>query len=385
MSTPTTGDMISDDLLTEILVRLPVKSLLRCKSVCKPWLSLISNPNFTKSQLKHSQSKPGADQTLIVEAEDEYSWSLLHLDSPQTRTPLGHPFSRGDFSFDPQFDIVASCNGLVCVAVDPINDNPYIYLWNPATKQSKLIPPHNLLGEIMSVALGFGFDPVADDYKVVRIVSFLSADPRAAEVYSANTNVWQKVKPDLSEGGKHYYNVPGDFPEEDEFDVSVNGFLCCLGYYGMMAFNLNTEVFTIGLKLPLTKCLDACFGDFNGTIAVITSQKSELNYTFSLWTLDDEACLHGGKVEASWTLMLSIDVDYPYPRVYGCFNSGDFVLYTQDDNCLLYNPHTKEARNAPVSISIRGRIIKYNESLVSVTGSKQVDWNAHEDNLGDQH
>ncbi|KAK5817620.1 hypothetical protein PVK06_022547 [Gossypium arboreum] len=35
------------DLLIQILVRLPVKSLLRFKSVSKTWHSIISNPEFS--------------------------------------------------------------------------------------------------------------------------------------------------------------------------------------------------------------------------------------------------------------------------------------------------------------------------------------------------
>ena len=36
----------NDDLLIEILIRVPVISLVQFKSVCKRWLSLISNPSF---------------------------------------------------------------------------------------------------------------------------------------------------------------------------------------------------------------------------------------------------------------------------------------------------------------------------------------------------
>lgn len=308
---------------------------------------------------------------------------MLHLDSPQIRVPLGLPFCRGDYSLKPYFKIVGSCNGLLCLCVSnnwyPRN-NHYIYLWNPATKQSKLIPPPNLRDKIMSEALGFGFDPVGNDYKIVRIVFFMSdkPKPRSTEVYSANTGVWQEVKPDFPEDGDSFINVPEDFPEDDRFDVCVNGLLCCVGYYGMMAFNLNIEVFTVGIELP-TGCSDACFSNFNDTIAVITSRNDDRNHT--LWTLDDEACLRGDGLEASWTVMLTVNVDFAVWRVCGCFNSGDFVLYTKDDVCILYNSHKKEARNAPVSVhvGIYHQIIKYNESLVSITGSKQVDWNAHED------
>ncbi|XP_057450427.1 F-box/kelch-repeat protein At3g23880-like [Lotus japonicus] len=40
---------LPEDLILLILVRLPVRSLLRFKSVCKSWLSFISNTQFAKS------------------------------------------------------------------------------------------------------------------------------------------------------------------------------------------------------------------------------------------------------------------------------------------------------------------------------------------------
>ncbi|KAL9409366.1 hypothetical protein AB3S75_047707 [Citrus x aurantiifolia] len=47
-----------DDLLTEILLRLPIKSLLKFKSVSKHWLSLISNPVFChRLSLTRNQSQ----------------------------------------------------------------------------------------------------------------------------------------------------------------------------------------------------------------------------------------------------------------------------------------------------------------------------------------
>ncbi|KAL7229412.1 hypothetical protein ACSBR2_008006 [Camellia fascicularis] len=38
----------NDDLLNQILVGLPIRSLLRFKSVSKHWLSLITHPHFVR-------------------------------------------------------------------------------------------------------------------------------------------------------------------------------------------------------------------------------------------------------------------------------------------------------------------------------------------------
>ena len=43
---------LPDDIVLNILSRLPVKSLLRFRCVCKTWVSSITTPNFISTHLK---------------------------------------------------------------------------------------------------------------------------------------------------------------------------------------------------------------------------------------------------------------------------------------------------------------------------------------------
>jgi len=46
--------ILSFDLFEEILCRLPLRSLMQFKCVCKSWKLLISNPKFAKKHLRIS-------------------------------------------------------------------------------------------------------------------------------------------------------------------------------------------------------------------------------------------------------------------------------------------------------------------------------------------
>lgn len=89
-----------EDLISEILLCLPVKSLLRFSSVSKPWLYLISSPCLIISYLRYAITKPGgADDTLIVYETDYNSMFLLDFNSREVELPSGFPYSRAYLLF----------------------------------------------------------------------------------------------------------------------------------------------------------------------------------------------------------------------------------------------------------------------------------------------
>nr|GEX78405.1 SGNH hydrolase-type esterase domain-containing protein [Tanacetum cinerariifolium] len=151
----------NDDLLIEILLRLPVISLVLFKSVSKQWLSLITSPNFIKSR----NLIPNIDPTcgiLILRVNDErqrleYDFKSFDIRIPSKRSTV---FTLGSEAPLGCVEIMQSCNGLLLCGVHP--DKYYVY--NPTTKLFKTLP---IKSPISSVKIAF--DPTkSPHYKVIQ-------------------------------------------------------------------------------------------------------------------------------------------------------------------------------------------------------------------------
>ncbi|XP_043693196.1 F-box protein CPR1-like [Telopea speciosissima] len=189
---------LPEDIIVEILSRLPVKSLLRFKCVCKPWCALIINPTFIKMHLNRSLARNNYENNLIFVSDNLYSFDSLHsfdLDvasEQQLLVTLDH--HQPDF-LECSSRIWGSCNGLLCIADDI--DFP-VFFWNPSTRRHHKIP--NTPIEISDCShdfefvYGFGYDPITDDYKLVRIaLSEYDYFISEVQVYSLKTNLWKRI------------------------------------------------------------------------------------------------------------------------------------------------------------------------------------------------
>ncbi|KAJ0861137.1 putative F-box domain-containing protein [Helianthus annuus] len=76
------------DVVEQILVRLDMEDLLRCKAVCKSWHSLISTPCFVTSHLKHAFNTDRKNHQLghrrfvsdLTTTEDEWFFvNVIHI------------------------------------------------------------------------------------------------------------------------------------------------------------------------------------------------------------------------------------------------------------------------------------------------------------------
>ncbi|XP_028754971.1 F-box protein At1g11270-like [Neltuma alba] len=100
--------------MVNILKRLPVKSLLRLRCVCKGWNDLFKTQLFIKQHLHHSIHHRGPS-LLLQWRHDTYDlqFGLLEYSDKKTLIPLNAP-SIHVIPFV-QVGIIGSSYGLVCL------------------------------------------------------------------------------------------------------------------------------------------------------------------------------------------------------------------------------------------------------------------------------
>ncbi|KAI8556866.1 hypothetical protein RHMOL_Rhmol05G0289200 [Rhododendron molle] len=181
------------EIAIEILSRLPVKSLLRFKSVCKTWYALINTPHFVSKHLTQSTLNPSPTfSSLLVSTSDTSNnhSSLLHLNRPfHEHTALDFPF----LTEWEDFCIVGNCNGLLCFYKC---EYPVI-LCDPETRDFCRLS-NDVWWDHTNVAFGFGFHPGANDYKLIRIVSWVCTPDGKffvqTDMFEMGSDNWREIE-----------------------------------------------------------------------------------------------------------------------------------------------------------------------------------------------
>ncbi|KAJ7947266.1 F-box protein [Quillaja saponaria] len=140
---------IPEELISQILSKLPDISLMRFKLVSKSWASMISDPSLINNSHKLILFSPRSVQLMEFEG---YEGKAKKLDfCPITVTPRE------------SYNVIGSSNGFLCIAVgNEISSD--IFIWNPTTGEYNRTTVHPRQYD----SLGFGYDHSIDDYKIVR-------------------------------------------------------------------------------------------------------------------------------------------------------------------------------------------------------------------------
>ncbi|RZB52370.1 F-box/kelch-repeat protein [Glycine soja] len=194
--------LLCDELIVEILSRLPVKPLIQFKCVCKGWNSLMSDPYFIKLHLSKFAAKDDLEHLQLMKNVCLGSIPEIHMESCDVSS-LFHSLQIETFLFNfanmPCYHLVGSCNGLHC-GVSEIPEGYRVCFWNKATRViSRESPTLSFSPGIgRRTMFGFGYDPSSDKYKVVAIaLTMLSLDvseKTEMKVYDTGDSSWRNLK-----------------------------------------------------------------------------------------------------------------------------------------------------------------------------------------------
>ncbi|KAL1826147.1 hypothetical protein ACET3Z_012925 [Daucus carota] len=188
---------ISNDLIYEILLRVPVKHLLRCRCVSKTWCSLIDSPEFVKIHMHENIHAVNKGGLIISEPGKLYlaDYESLH-DDVTNPIEIVDPVIKYLVC---DANLVGSANGLVCFYTRGYN----VILMNPSTRKCITMPrePYELrptfcCNDFRVFTGGFGYDHVSDDYKFVKLgISDINPFGEIiVTVYSVRTNSWTHIQ-----------------------------------------------------------------------------------------------------------------------------------------------------------------------------------------------
>lgn len=197
------------EFLVEILIRTPVKFLVRSRCVSKSWYALIHHPSFIKLHLTFNLSRN--NKTILSNSYNPVAdFGLKRVisvrginDPPETVLPI-HRLSpvRRDYprkvnfpDFSQRMVLAGSINGIVCLTHFREMREDVVVLWNPAINCWKPIAlPRTKSWQ--NVNVGLGFDNAGNDFKIICMVPLTDLNDLGwsrVEIYSASRDSWEDV------------------------------------------------------------------------------------------------------------------------------------------------------------------------------------------------
>ncbi|CAH9094770.1 unnamed protein product [Cuscuta epithymum] len=292
------------EIISDVLKRLPVKSLIRFQTVCKLWKNLIKSPSFIASHLDHSDRE---NPSFIARGRNYVSGSsILHF--------LDRDLQLLQVQKNPFMDslecvwIVGSYNGLVCVQTGQPGTLYSLYLWNPAIREVIEVPrsrPNMDLCYFCS--LGFAFSPTVNDYRIVIPYVKPGDEEYGFEAYSLTTNSWKNIGMGSLKGICPFFDC-----------VTLNGSMFWLASQrGMASHGEDNSNVILSLYLamdkfrlipppPLSRNEVAKLTEYENRLAVFhySSALNTANTSIDLWVIEEG-------IGGSWSKILTCG---PYPH-----------------------------------------------------------------------
>ncbi|GAB2301141.1 hypothetical protein Dimus_035174 [Dionaea muscipula] len=252
---------LPEDVVVEILAKLPVKSLIRFKCVCKSWLCLIGSVYLATKQLAMGRDDGihGKLDCFLSNFSTRFDggleFSLDSLDTLHGRyssrrfkiTGLGIQLSRWRF-----VGVAEPLDGILCIKVPAAMAEVFV-LWNPSTGEAKPIP---LLTKCIEF-FGLGRDNRTGEYKILAISIHTSGNAWEgdifhitfkAEMYSLGSSSWRVLDVSHFFDGSRFIDgthMNGLVHNTTSMVLSADGgMLSMLGTgFSVFSFDLSDEIY----------------------------------------------------------------------------------------------------------------------------------------------
>ncbi|XP_028083969.1 F-box/kelch-repeat protein At3g06240-like isoform X1 [Camellia sinensis] len=370
---------LPEDVVIEILSRLPVKSLLRFKCVCRYWCTLIKSPDFIS---KHFNQENNNGHLLVhhyISDIDRYAISLFRDETLSGIPPLHENLDHLQIP-ECMGDVVGPIDGIFLVYTW-YSDGDRMALWNPAMREFRrlhvlepIFPPN--FHAIVNV-VGFGLDPLTRDYKIIWIRDFYEAigDESGDDidypyyvvaVYTLGKDSWRHF--DL-------LTIPtGGFIYNSLCDTCINGayyWLCAVGnanQYRILSFDLRLEEFR-EIEVPAnTGYIWGSLSLYNGSIGLFFCQSDvTMERVIDIWVMEEKGC---------WIKLVTVRPFPEFSRPCGFWKEKELLFESRTNELVLFNHETHEIRNLEMygCGSFLGLwAVCYKESLVSLFGQNDED------------
>ncbi|GKD40930.1 F-box domain containing protein [Tanacetum coccineum] len=354
---------IPDDIIQNILARLPTKPLLRSRCVSTHWNHLVSDPYFMNARLRR--------KILLVAPE---------FHALEVNEPCGDDMVRLHYPFECRTDggvrdirVIGTFTGIVVLVVNDHKDGKsksanftsHIILYNPFTGASEIIPdPYSPFYDNFGFTYGFGYGATKDQLKIVRFrnVTHRNDNCYNCDVFNLKERSWS-TKEILMKDNYFWCDV-GTF---------LNGSLYWVAYKKIVSLDVNEMVISeINLPCKRIESENHLF-TLHGCLSLITRHKNSHSNKFNMWVMTNTE----QGVKNSWSKSRLLTLDYPMAdediirgsvQILTLMDDGRILIKGARNELIIYDTSKfsyKFLKPSPSYIKYYEDAIEYQESLIS--------------------
>ncbi|KAL5070168.1 hypothetical protein RYX36_021055 [Vicia faba] len=351
---------LPEELIGEILLRLPVRSLVQFKCVCKSWKILISGSHFIKSHVRISTSDPTITNQQLVFSFRKQPWEIVSYPLKPLFQDPSNPVKPGTFTYSEEsfHRIIGSCNGLLCL-LDTFPPRCCVVLCNPSLRFISKNSSEPISKDWFMMNYGFGYDQVNDKYKVLLVVRCKKPD------YQILTKIY-------TFGQDDYWKTIPNYPYDDPLLIGkfVSGTLNWIVSHEntIISFDIQKETYMKMLLPQNDSDNNVCkFQELSvlSDCLCVSEYFDSQHFHLVLWMMKEY-----GVVE-SFTKFMVIPYD-KFIRNQPCsiklffISQNGILMVIMDSQLILYNSNTAVALDPLLTMKLGRDHHIYCESLVSL-------------------